>query len=199
MLQFHCGQIVTVLYAFFRIYSRIHLTLQSTRNHISSRTKQSRAYLSCWPGFLLTTWLRRWSFGIYKYFHLTLSNGCNYLSIMGLKFNHDSKENPCCPVNPVPLLGTEGRPRARHQAGSPRFMLVFSRRPLAQLWWQLPRENSEEVYHQISNIRRTKSQNLNVSRPILQLSFHNEWRCSWSSADRRCSNYIWVINSLIDY
>ena len=26
-----------------------------------------------------------------------------------------------------------------------------------------------------------------------------EWRCSWSSADRRCSNYIWMINSLIAY
>ena len=24
-----------------------------------------------------------------------------------------------------------------------------------------------------------------------------EWRCSWSSADRRCSNYIWVIINLI--
>ena len=24
-----------------------------------------------------------------------------------------------------------------------------------------------------------------------------EWRCSWSSDDRRCSNYIWVINTLI--
>ena len=24
-----------------------------------------------------------------------------------------------------------------------------------------------------------------------------EWRCCWSSADRRCSNYIWVINNLI--
>ena len=23
------------------------------------------------------------------------------------------------------------------------------------------------------------------------------WRCSWSSADRRCSNYIWVINNFI--
>ena len=22
-----------------------------------------------------------------------------------------------------------------------------------------------------------------------------EWRCSWSSTDRRCSNYIWVINN----
>ena len=26
-----------------------------------------------------------------------------------------------------------------------------------------------------------------------------EWRCSWSSADRRCSNYIWVIINLIAY
>ena len=26
-----------------------------------------------------------------------------------------------------------------------------------------------------------------------------EWRCSWSSTDRRCSNYIWVINSLTAY
>ena len=24
-----------------------------------------------------------------------------------------------------------------------------------------------------------------------------EWGCNWSSADRRCSNYIWVINNLI--
>ena len=26
-----------------------------------------------------------------------------------------------------------------------------------------------------------------------------EWRCSWSSADRRCSNYIWVIDHFIAY
>ena len=26
-----------------------------------------------------------------------------------------------------------------------------------------------------------------------------EWRCSWSSADRWCSNYIWVINDYIAY
>ena len=25
------------------------------------------------------------------------------------------------------------------------------------------------------------------------------WRCSWSSADRRCSNYIWVIDKFIAY
>ena len=26
-----------------------------------------------------------------------------------------------------------------------------------------------------------------------------EWRCSWSSGDRWCSNYIWVINSFSAY
>ena len=26
-----------------------------------------------------------------------------------------------------------------------------------------------------------------------------EWRCSWSSADRRCSNYIWVIDNFMAY
>ena len=59
----------------------------------------------------------------------------------------------------------------------------------------------------ISNIRRTKSQNWNVSRLVLQLPLPNPmkpgvksgWRCSWSSADRRCSNYIWVINIFIAY
>ena len=60
-------------------------------------------------------------------------------------------------------------------------------------------------YHQISNIWRTKSQSLNVYRLVLQLSLpsllkpcvpvHQE--CSWSSAYRRCSNYIWLINNLI--
>ena len=26
-----------------------------------------------------------------------------------------------------------------------------------------------------------------------------EWRCRWSSTDRQCSNYIWVINNFITY
>ena len=26
-----------------------------------------------------------------------------------------------------------------------------------------------------------------------------EWRCSWSSANRRCSNYIWVIDNFVAY
>ena len=60
---------------------------------------------------------------------------------------------------------------------------------------------------QTSNIRCTKSQHLNVSRLVFQLSWPNpskqrfkrEWRCSWGSNDRRCSNYIWVINNVIAY
>ena len=55
----------------------------------------------------------------------------------------------------------------------------------------------KQNFRQIPHIRRTKTPNLNVSRLFLQLS--REWRCSWSSADRRCSNYIWVINNSIAY
>ena len=63
-------------------------------------------------------------------------------------------------------------------------------------------------YPKISNTRRTKSPNLDVSRLGLQLFSCNilkpsvlswEWRCSWSSVNRRCSNYIWVINNLVAY
>ena len=60
-------------------------------------------------------------------------------------------------------------------------------------------------YHQISNISCTKSQILHVSHLVLQLYLCNllkpgvkfEWRCSWSSTDRWCSNYIWVITILL--
>ena len=66
-----------------------------------------------------------------------------------------------------------------------------------------------DIYRKLSNIRFTKSPNLIVSHLGLQLSLHNtvdwshvlsrEWRCSWSSAGRRCSNYIGVTNNLIAY
>ena len=54
-------------------------------------------------------------------------------------------------------------------------------------------------------IRRTKSQNLNVSHLVLHSYWpihwsqmlNREWRCFWSSADRRCSNYVLVINNII--
>ena len=63
------------------------------------------------------------------------------------------------------------------------------------------------MYRKISNIRRTKS----ITQMLLDSAcsclcatywsqvLSGEWRCSWSSADRRCSNYIWVINNLIAY
>ena len=62
-------------------------------------------------------------------------------------------------------------------------------------------------YRKIFNISRTQSQNLNEFRLVLQLSLPNplnqvlsrRWRCSWSSADRRCSNYIWLISNFIAY
>ena len=62
-------------------------------------------------------------------------------------------------------------------------------------------------YRKIYNIRRTKSRNLMILVssciclcPIYWSQVLSwEWRCSWSSADRRCSNYIWVINNLITY
>ena len=60
-------------------------------------------------------------------------------------------------------------------------------------------------YRQFSNIRRTQSQNINVFSSCLAVVFHWnhvlswEWRCSWSSADKRCSNYIWVVNNFIAY
>ena len=63
------------------------------------------------------------------------------------------------------------------------------------------------IYHKTSNIWRTKSDDLNVSRLVLQLSLlyplkpcvNREWRCSWSSADRRCSSYIWGIINFFAY
>ena len=64
------------------------------------------------------------------------------------------------------------------------------------------------IFCQTSNIGCTKFQNLNVSHLVLQLSLPNPLkpgvesrmtRCSWSSADRRCSNYISAINNFIAY
>ena len=62
-------------------------------------------------------------------------------------------------------------------------------------------------YRQIFNIRGTKSQNLiffvSSCSYLWALYWSNvlsqEWRCRWSSAGRRCSNYIWVINNFIAY
>ena len=60
-------------------------------------------------------------------------------------------------------------------------------------------------YNHTSYISHTKSQNLNISCLVLQCLcaiywsqvLSPEWRCSWSSANRRCSNYIWMSNKFI--
>ena len=66
---------------------------------------------------------------------------------------------------------------------------------------------SRSMYRQTSKISRTKSRNKDFSRLVFQLSLpihwsqvlSREWRCSWSSADRQCCNYIWVIYNFIAY
>ena len=74
--------------------------------------------------------------------------------------------------------------------------------------YQLILPISPQAYHQISSIRLTKSQNLKVflvSSCSCLCPIHwsqvlrREWRCSWSSAYRRCSNDIWVIKNFIAY
>ena len=60
----------------------------------------------------------------------------------------------------------------------------------------------------ISNTRGNKLQNLKFWMFLVSSCsclwpirwnqvLSREWRCSWSSAGRRCSNYIWVINNFI--
>ena len=70
------------------------------------------------------------------------------------------------------------------------------------------RRNVKKIrYRQSSNIRRTKSQNLmslflscSCLWPIhWSQVLVREWIYSLNSADRRCSNYIWVINNFIAY
>ena len=45
----------------------------------------------------------------------------------------------------------------------------------------------------------TKTVMFLVAQYIHNQVLSGKWRCSWSSADRRCSNYIWVIDNLIAY
>ena len=67
--------------------------------------------------------------------------------------------------------------------------------------------NGKLHYRQTSYISRTK---LNIQMFLVSScsrlcpihwsqALSREWRCSWSSADRRCSNYIFVIRNVIAY
>ena len=59
------------------------------------------------------------------------------------------------------------------------------------------------VKHQIQDAQNPKTWIFLVSSCSCPCPCHlsqalsREWRCSWSSADRRCSNYIWVMNNFI--
>ena len=60
-------------------------------------------------------------------------------------------------------------------------------------------------YRKTSSIRLTKSKKyifpVSSCRCLCLIHWSQvlsrEWRCSWSSADRRCSNFIWVINKFM--
>ena len=60
-------------------------------------------------------------------------------------------------------------------------------------------------YCKTSSISHTNSQMFLISSYSCLYPIHwsqvlsQVWRCGWSSADRRCSNYIWVINNFIAY
>ena len=66
--------------------------------------------------------------------------------------------------------------------------------------------DSQVTYHQFSDIRLHPIPKHKRFPSRLAVVFAQsteatcwEWRCNWSSADRRCSNYIWVINKFIAY
>ena len=73
-----------------------------------------------------------------------------------------------------------------------------------RFWWEKWISRCQTImYHQASYIRWTISQDLNVSCLVLQLSLPHplklswEWKYSWSSADRRCSNNILMIKNIL--
>ena len=68
-------------------------------------------------------------------------------------------------------------------------------------------QGGRDTYRRLCNARPTKSQNSEflVSScsclwPIhWSQVFSREWICSWSSTNRRCSNFIWVTNNFIAF
>ena len=75
-------------------------------------------------------------------------------------------------------------------------------------WYTEPCYKGSLLYCQISNISCTEKPKtlmfIVLSCGGLCAIFWSQvlsrkWRCSWSSADRWCSNYIWMINNFIAY
>ena len=86
------------------LYTSFFVNNESTQWHHNERLKPSASrfcLLNClfrrrtenikapchWP-------LHHWSLGMDKYFHPTLYNVCNYVSMLGLKVNHVRKRDP---------------------------------------------------------------------------------------------------------
>ena len=68
-----------------------------------------------------------------------------------------------------------------------------------QLFFQFLPVQVEETYFFRDGLNRGLIRFLPPGGRNLPTLISWEWRCSWSSADRRCSNYIWVISHLIPY
>ena len=86
----------------------------------------------------------------------------------------------------------------QHKKEAGKGAIIYSK--LAYIW-------HKQEYCKVSNIWHTKSGNLMFLVSFCSCLYSirwsqvlsREWRCSWSSADRRCSNYIWMIDNLIAY
>ena len=147
-----------------------------------------------------------------KIIPLTLYNGFNHFSMLGLNLMHVCKRGP---------MSLEIFTTWRGDSKKDNQMVTYHFRKKTCKWskefslniiavWSLPSYASWSAYCQTSYISGTKSQNLNVSCLVLQLSLTNPlkpgvklrmkmWRCSWSSAVRRWSIFISVINNFILY
>ena len=99
----------------------------------------------------------RWGLGMDKLFHRTLYDGCNYLSMLGLKLIHVSKRGPWS------------------------FQVGLITYPCPWTKTGLPLLVSKRRCREISNIRRTKSQTVNDSHLVLKSSFANPLKPSVKS------------------
>ena len=134
-------------------------------------------------------------------FHPTFHNGCNYLSIMELKFNHVSKRGSW-PLSMIMLFSVLVAYIMHHCI---KFRLRYKEecasRHGKRYWYNDVQQST--VKPLIQAVPNPQTQMFLVSscsclHPIdLSHVLSREWRCSWSSADRRCSNYIWLINKYI--
>ena len=103
---------------------------------------------------------------------------------------------------------TKKQKQNKHNKNSESNMIHASHKPAVALGVKNKMRRCLYICCQVFNIRRTKSQHLKDYRVVLRLSLPNPLKpdvksrmkmYSWSSADRRCSNYIWVIDNYIAY